>query len=448
MVRLCVEAVAGDAPAVLGVVERAVQEGSALIGRAVMEGVANLAGGGPAATAECGHGHRARLVQPRPKTIRTLFGEIATVRGYYHCDACHRGFAPLDDRLGMAGTSLSPGLVQACAATGMEAPYAKSRDLVQKVTGLPFVSASTINRVTISEGARARRLVDAELAAAKPGPVPHAWAEDRPDKCYLVLDGTGAPMLPSETRGRAGKDGGQAGTREVKIGCFFTQSGLDEAGDPVQDPGSVSYISTFEAVAGFAGMVKAEYYRRGFDQIRQPVILGDGAKWIWGIANDRFPAATQIVDYFHAREHLTDLTGHVTPLLDDPIVWAATAEQALHVGDIDQLVDAVTLLDLDSLPADIAHKAQVEVGYFTANQHRMDYARFRCLGYYIGSGSVESACNMLVKQRAKRAGMHWTIRGLDPVIALRTLNHSGRDHLIWTTNQVKTNTQSVVSPQC
>ena len=243
-------------------------------------------------------------------------------------------------------------------------------------------------------------------------------------------------MLPSETQGRAGKDGGRAGTREVKIGCFFTQTGLDPAtSEPVQDPNSVSYISTFTAADSFAVQVKAEYLRRGFDQIRQPVVLGDGAKWIWNIADDRFPHATQIVDYYHAREHLADLTKLLTPLLDDPTGWETQLIDHLDLGDTTAIADAVTTLNLTIQAPDLARPAATEVGYFTGNHHRMQYAEFLANSYYIGSGPVESACNTIVKQRAKRAGMHWTIPGLDPVLALRTLHQSHRDHILWPTPQ-------------
>ena len=84
---------------------------------------------------------------------------------------------------------------------------------------------------------------------------------------------------------------------------------------------------------------------------------------------------------------------------------------------------------------ELVKTAATEVAYFTGNHHRMQYADFHANGYYIGSGPVEAACNTIVKQRAKRAGMHWTIRGLDPVLALRTLHQSGRDQILWATPQ-------------
>ena len=435
----------------LEAIERAAQHSAARIGLAAVAGVVDWAGSHSPARAGCtstspetGLGsHTARLVARRTKTVRTLLGSIEVTRGYYHCGTCQHGFAPLDTRLGVAGTSLSPGLARACALAGAEMPYDKSRQFIGCVTGLDLASTSTLARTTRAQGARARDLIAAEHATSRgPAPVPAAADPDTdgPDLCYIVLDGTGAPMLPSECVGRAGKDpdknGGRAGTREVKIGCFFTQTGRDPAtGDPVQDPGSATYISTFEPAATFGAHAGAEYRRRGFDQIRQPIVLGDGAKWIWGIAEQHFPAATQIVDYFHAREHLADLTKILTPVLADPGVFEQALVDHLDLGATTAIADAVEALDLPSTAPDLVKPAATEVGYFTGNHHRMQYADFHANGYYIGSGPVESACNTIVKQRAKRAGMHWTIRGLDPVLALRTLHQSGRDQILWPTPQ-------------
>lgn len=426
----------------LEAIERAAQTAAAQIGLAALAGVVDWAGTRTPARASCPDaGHDARLVARRTKTIRTLLGTIQARRGYYHCARCRKGFAPLDDRLGVAGTSLSPGLARACALAGAEMPYDTSRRFIATVTGLDLASTSTLARTTRAQGTRARDLIAAERAA--PGPVPGARAKDGtdgPDLCYIVLDGTGAPMLPRECADRPGKDPakrqGRAGTREVKIGCFFTQSGRDpDTGDPVQDAGSASYISTLEPATTFAAQAKAEYHRRGFDQIRQPIVLGDGAKWIWTIAAEHFPAATQIVDYFHAREHLADLTKTLTPVLADATAFEQALTDHLDLGDTAAITAAVDALDLAQTAPDLAGPASTEVGYFTANHHRMQYADFRANGYYIGSGPVESACNTIVKQRAKRAGMHWTIRGLDPVLALRTLHQSGRDHILWPTPQ-------------
>lgn len=420
---------------VLEAIERAAQASAATIGLAAMAGVLDWACEHAPAGACCpGCGRRARLVARRTKTVRTLLGSIEIARGYFHCTACKAGLAPMDTRLGVTGTSLSPGLARAAALAGSEMPYAKSIEFIGTVTGLHLASTSTLAHTTRAQGAQAREVIEAEHRAATIAPRPVPAADQNPGMglCYLVMDGTGAPMLPRECAGRAAKDGPRAGTREVKIGCFFTQSRLDPAtGDPVQDPGSVSYICTFAPAATFATQTKAEYYRRGFDQLRQPVVLGDGAHWIWNIADQHFPHATQIVDYYHAREHLADLTKLLTPVLDDPAAFEQHLVDALDLGDTPAIAEAVTALGLPEHAPDLVRPAATEIGYFTGNHHRMQYTDFQANGYYIGSGPVESACNTIVKQRAKRAGMHWTIAGLDPVLALRTLRQSNREHILW-----------------
>jgi hypothetical protein len=431
----------GEQP-VLEAIERAAQHTGAQIGLAAITGVLDWAGADAPARAVCPHNdaHCGRLVERRSRTVRTLLGPVPITRGYYHCHQCAKlktpgGFAPLDERLGIGASSLSPGLARAGALAGAEMPYARSFELITTVTGLDLASTSTLARTTRAEGTRARKLIDSEHATAMTGtrPIPPApTPEDGMGLCYIVLDGTGAPMLPRETTGRAGKNGPRAGTREVKIGCFFTQHGLHPVtGQPVQDENSASYISTFAPAPDFAAQTLAEYYRRGFDQIRQPIILGDGAKWIWNIANTHFPAATQIVDYYHARQHLADLVKTLTPVLDDPTIFEANLVDALDLGDTAAIATAVETLDLPNTAPDLVKPAATEVGYFTTNHHRMQYADYQANNYYIGSGPVESACNTIVKQRAKRAGMHWTTKGLDPVLALRTLHQSGRDHTLW-----------------
>jgi hypothetical protein len=426
------------ATGVLEAIERAAQASAATIGLAAVSGVVDWAGAHAPARAQCPReeAHTARLVARRAKTVRTLLGPLVVARGYYHCKVCKQGFTPLDARLGVQRTSLSPGLARAAALAGSEMPYAKSFDLIGAVTGLDLASTSTLARTTRREGGRARTLINAEHAATKatPRPVPAADHTAGAGLCYVVMDGTGAPMLPRETTGRTGKDGTRAGTREVKIACLFTQCGFDPvSAEPVQDPGSATYISTFAPAADFATQVKAEYLRRDFDAVRQPVVLGDGARWIWNIADRHFTTATQIVDYFHAREHLADLTKLLAPVLEDPDAWQQHLADRLDLGDTTAIADAVTTLDLDERAPDLVRPAATQIGYFTTNHHRMQYADFKANGYYIGSGPVESACNTIVKQRAKRAGMHWTITGLDPVLALRTLHQSRRDHILWPT---------------
>ena len=154
---------------------------------------------------------------------------------------------------------------------------------------------------------------------------------------YVEVDGTGVPVRASETEGRPGKgEDGKAGTREVKLARLFTVSRLDGNGRPVMDPGSSTYVATFDGKDALAGLVKAEYLRRGGDHYRQVVALGDGAAWIWTMAADLYPHATHIVDIYHAREHLHDLAAHLAFITPDPPQWLAERSAELDAGNIER----------------------------------------------------------------------------------------------------------------
>ena len=235
---------------------------------------------------------------------------------------------------------------------------------------------------------------------------------------YGAIDGTGVTMTAKETAGRQGKSqDGRARTREVKLGVFFTQDEADEKGYPVRDRGSCSYIATFEPAAVFGDMVKAEGIRRGADHVRQLTILGDGAAWIWNIAVSRFPEATQIVDLFHAREHLHDLARQLEFMLGDrKDEWLAARLQDLDYGDIDAICREARVFPLEGIKKDELGTA---LGYFENNAHRMRYKWFRSRGLFVGSGLVESGCKAVIGQRLKLSGMRWTVTGAEAITTLR-----------------------------
>ena len=251
-----------------------------------------------------------------------------------------------------------------------------------------------------------------------------------PDKLYAVIDGTGVPMTARETAGRDGKgEDGRARTREVKLAVFFTQDKLDDDGYPVRDPGSSSYIATFEPASVFADLVKAEGTRRGADHVRQFTILGDGAAWIWNIAGAKFPGATQIVDLFHAREHLHDLARLLEfMLLDRKDEWLAARLEDLDYGDIDGICRAARAYPLEGIKKDELGTA---LGYFENNAPRMRYHWFRQCGLFVGSGVVEAACKTVIGQRLKLSGMHWTTAGADAITTLRCQQASRLEDRIW-----------------
>jgi hypothetical protein len=176
----------------------------------------------------------------------------------------------------------------------------------------------------------------------------------------------------------------------------------------------------------FAQRVEREARRRGFDQARRRVVLGDGAPWIWNLADELFPGAIQIVDIYHAKEHLWDVAkaiyGAGTDLAER---WAKARRDELDDGNIDAVLDALRA----HAPAN--EQARQCLGYIVNNQHRMRYPLFRAQGLCVSSGVVEAGCKVAIGTRLKRAGMRWTLAGANAIIALRCSKLSNRFDDFW-----------------
>ena len=377
----------------------------------------------------CGNGHEAEFISCRDKTIDTVLGPVTLTRAWYHCEACKHGFAPRDAELGVAGTSLSPGLMAMNDQAAAAGPFAKAAVLLEGLAGVRL-TAKRVERAAEASGAAVAEAVrdrSALIASRKVVPMP---PQPAPDMLYGLIDGTGVPMTARETAGRAGKgEDGRARTREAKLAVFFTQDDVDDDGYPVRDRDSSSYIATFEPAAVFGDIVKAEGIRRGADHVRQLTIIGDGAPWIWNIATGKFPEATQVVDLFHARQHLHDLARQLEFMLGDrKDEWLAARLEDLDHGDIDGICAAARVFPLEGIKKD---ELDTALGYFENNAPRMRYKWFRQCGLFVGSGVVEAGCKAVIGQRLKQAGMHWTTGGANAIMTLRCQQASRPEDRIW-----------------
>ena len=366
----------------------------------------------------CGQGHEAGFVAYRDKSFDTVLGLVTLTRAWYHCAACRHGLAPRDAELGVEGASMSPGLAAMNGLAAAAGPFAGAARLLEDLAGVRL-TVKRVERGAEASGtavAAAGRDRAALITARKLVPLPPS---PLPDKLYAAIDGTGVPMTGKETAGRDGKgEDGRARTREVKLGVFFTQDKLDaKTATRSATRTSTSDIATFEPASAFAGLVKAEGIRRGAGHVRQMTILGDGAAWIWNIATAKFPEATQIVDLFHAREHLHDLARYLEFMLGDrKDDWLAARLEDLDYGDIDGISAAARIYPLEGVKKD---ELDTALGYFENNAPRMRYHWFRPCGLFVGSGVVEASCKTVIGQRLKLAGMHWTVNGASAIITLR-----------------------------
>jgi hypothetical protein len=410
--------------------ERAIRGGLIRLGAGVLEDLLAADAGHAGPRAGCGAGHQAPFAGYRDKTVDTVLGPVTLRRAWYHCPECGHGFAPRDQQLGVAGQSMSPGLRKMTARAAAAVPFTAAAKLISELAGITLTGRRAGRRAE-ADGRAAAAVIEAQAAAITARQVvPLPPAGPVPDMLYIAIDGTGVPMVPAATEGRPGKgDDGRARTREVKLCCCFTQTSLDEQGRPVRDFASSSYLATFAPAAGFGILMAAEARRRGAAHVRQLAILGDGAAWIWNLASQHFPEATQIVDLYHAREHLHELGKIVEFMLGTGYSdWLAARLADLDNGDVPAILAAARALPLATRKARDRDSA---LHYFETNACRMHYARFRSLGMFVGSGTIEAGCKTIAGQRCKLSGMRWTEHGATGILTLRCLESSNRWEEIW-----------------
>jgi hypothetical protein len=412
----------------LEALELALRSSMHQIGGVLLEKLLNSDGGSYRGTKiPCGQGHGAEFVEYRGKEVLTVLSRVAVQRAYYYCPVCAGGVIPKDQELDIVGTCFSPGVRRLMGHVGGKDSFAAGRKDLEELAGI-MVKTKSLERVSEVLGGQIESSSQQERELALRGkvlsfpPVP---------LLYLALDGTGVPMVSRETEGRKGKDStGKAKTREAKLGCVFTQTKVDEEGYPVRDAESTSYVGAIETAEEFGCRIYAEAVRRGVTRAAKVIVLGDGAPWIWGIAEEHFPGAIQTVDLYHAREHLVSLAKIAYEV--DSVRWeqwlAARVEQ-LDAGEIESLV--ISLRRLRSQGGTVRDPTDKAIDYFQTNRQRMRYADFRRQGLFVGSGVIEAGCKTIVGQRLKRSGMHWTVRGANAIIALRCCQMSGRWEEFW-----------------
>jgi Uncharacterised protein family (UPF0236) len=236
-------------------------------------------------------------------------------------------------------------------------------------------------------------------------------------------------LVPRETQGRRGKDdSGTAKSREAKLGCVFTQTSLDDEGFALRDPDSTTYVAAIETAEQFGQRIFTEAIRRGMRFAEQIIVIGDGAPWIWNLAAEHFMGATEIVDLYHAREHVSDLAKLLYEARRAK-AWTEESIELLDAGNLEKLLSTFARLRPKSESAkDELRKAKA---YFQTNMERMRYQRFRDQGLFVGSGVVEAGCKTIIGRRLKQSGMRWTVRGANAIIALRCCDLSARREQFW-----------------
>ena len=350
----------------------------------------------------------------RAVTVLSTVGEVRYSRAYVPGGEVP---FPLDEALGIVGGCTPPMASLLSRAGAMHQSYDDAGEMVSAASG-----------VTVT-GRRVHRLVS-DVADAEA-----EWAAKRPkdaaehDIINLQADMTGLPLRKEDLEGVKGKDGKPPRKRQIKVGAVFLQETNSE-GEVQRIPYSTTRVVQFSDWACFGEALYNEAVRRGYLRAKTAVFTSDGADWIWEITDQRFRGAVQIVDFYHACEHLSALCGAVCPDTDGEqfAKLFKTRRDMLRKWGVDSMIRFFR---------DVAQghprKTEIlaELAYFEKHRKRMQYRHFRKKGYFIGSGVIEGSCKCLVNQRCDLAGQRWHPESSQKVLRIRAAVQDGLHDVYW-----------------
>jgi len=357
----------------------------------------------PAQQNKCPHCQgQAQYQRQRTGTLHTVFGTLKYRRAYYTCPTCHQGHYPLDDRLGLRPNQMSAELERLAGLVGVQTAFGKGCELLEELT-LIRLSDHSLDKSAQAYGREVTQVEQEWQAAAADQAIQLKRKRDaRPVlRLYGAMDGALMHIRGDEDNP----------WRELKIGAWFQAKG-----QPPKTPDgkwriqaeNITYYADVCEAQTFGELVWASGLQRNADQAVELIFIGDGAAWIWRLVEQYFPAAIQIVDWFHACEYLVDVARVAFPEAKTRQDWLTTQRTALWHGELDTILEACQAqVQPDRDPND--DPAQKAVTYFTNNRSRMDYPTYRNNGYQIGSGTIESAAKQIVSQRMKVTGAIWNL---------------------------------------
>lgn len=360
------------------------------------------------AEASCKCGRRLKRRQVASKQLVTLLGPTEIRRAYYWCAPCGTGRFLLDERLGCRGR-VQTGKVQECVAlTIAEETYVGGRRLLETLAGLSL-GHHTLESMAIDMGRALMERTDAEIKESQREGLDSL---ERPQTLCIATDGVKVPM--------------REGWQEAKVVTVFDYDVTPGGSDP--EPGRISKSARVEHCEQTGQRMYAQAQLRGAEYAERIVVIGDGAEWIWNQSAEHFPQAIEIVDWYHATEHLWEVANTVYGQgSEQACAWQKQREAELWEGQVEEVLNAMRELfwskrrrERDFRGSEAEHVLQTNLAYFENHRKRMDYARFRREKLPLGSGTVESACKHYVAQRCKRSGMKWNKKGLHAVLELRS----------------------------
>lgn len=401
------------APEHIGEVEQRMREAMQQIGQQSLAMLLNEKGQPAAKTLRCACGGELTYQGQRPATIITVFGRVTYQRAYYSRCRCGRGQAPLDEQLRLKPGAVTIGLAQLLALTGIQFSYQESREWLREFL-LFEVSENTIRQETERMGALQAKMEQESIARSQDP----AWLDARqrqersaPQTLYCAIDAAKTRIEPRKQPKEPHED-----WRDVKALVWFEAQPVTPAQQSARQRQSQrqevplraihkQYACDITDAETFGELLWATACQVNADRAARLVFLGDGAPWIWNLVQTHFPNAIQIVDWYHAEEHLETVARAAFSAPDQQQAWLEAMRQALWEGQVEEVIQACQAL------AERCAEAARNVHYFSVNSERMRYDRFRKMGLMIGSGVIESGCKQIVTQRLKLPGAQWLLEG-------------------------------------
>lgn len=340
----------------------------------------------------------------RPRVVLTLFGSTPIERAYYYCRSCRRGRCALDRTLKLSRSQISKALKEVLLVLGAQQAYGRAVRTLEKVLKVATAPQTVLNHMRqVGEAVMLKEAVEQKLVEKRRYAVPSV--AEAPQRLYLGMDATKAHVH------------GQ--WRDVKVGTIFEgEACYDEKGERQADeaiaPTAVARLAEAEA---FVSYYRLEAVKRGALRAKERLCLSDAGNWIYDRLKSDFPKLIGIVDWFHAKDHLTTLSHELCGEGSEAAhAWFEKMKTVLWTQGGKGVVAA-----FQRNPKIRTHKnpkVTTHRDYFVRHQHKMDYPSYRAAGYQIGSGILESNCDVYVGQRAKLPGMRWK-DGLNALLTVR-----------------------------
>ena len=387
----------------------------------------------------CG-GPLTRVTHDQERTVESRFGAVRLRRSRGWCRRCKEYCFPADFRLGLERSTASPGVQETAALLVSKMPAPEASAVLQRLTGQKM-SPATLDREARRQGRKAqkkREKLDGQLedwsTLKQVAQSARATLPEQPLVMIIELDAWNIRERDHWGQTQALKETGQEVSRWHWVygaTCFR----LDQRGQTAGDRPVIAergYVMTRGGLEELEKQLWAEAVRRGVLEADLVLVVADGAAWIWNLVGDRFKGAREVLDFYHAAEHLWTVANTVFGAgTAEAKQWVQPLITQLKAGKGAAVIQTLeqALQNLVDRPED-HNTVEVERNYFLKHQTRLDYQALAQAGYPIGSGAMESTCRQY-QCRLKRTGQFWTTTGDEALMTLETMWRNQRWRLLF-----------------